>query len=197
MQTHAPGGLAPDAVATPEHVGELDRLGDEIATLSVLLAETALHQELDPGTAGERYQVVIHVDAPVLADPEQPGQSVLEDGARVPAGTSQRLACDASRVVMRHDADGRLMEIGARTRTIPPGAAPGVTASDRGCRFPGRPDGRPVPEVPEPGLVPQDPVDALRSRNREDGAEIGARAASDGHEGTGRSHLLTPRGRPR
>ena len=116
MQTHAPGGLAPDAVATPEHVGELDRLGDEIATLSVLLAETALHQELDPGTAGERYQVVIHVDAPVLADPEQPGQSVLEDGVRVPAGTSQRLACDASRVVMRHDADGRLMEIGTRTR---------------------------------------------------------------------------------
>ena len=41
-----------------------------------------------------------------LADAEQPGQSVLEDGARVPAETSQRLACDASRVVMRHDEDG-------------------------------------------------------------------------------------------
>ena len=38
--------------------------------------------------------------------PMQPGQSVLEDGARVSAETSQRLACDASRVVMRHDADG-------------------------------------------------------------------------------------------
>jgi hypothetical protein len=32
----------------------------------------------------------------VLADPEAPGQSVLEDGVHVPAGTSQRLACDAS-----------------------------------------------------------------------------------------------------
>jgi 2-methylcitrate dehydratase PrpD len=29
--------------------------------------------------------VVVHVDAPALADPEQPGQSVLEDGARVSA----------------------------------------------------------------------------------------------------------------
>jgi hypothetical protein len=82
-----------------------------------LLAETALHHGLDPGAPGERYQVVVHVDAEVLADADQPGQSVLEDGARVPAGTSQRLACDASRVVMRHDADGRVVEVGARTRT--------------------------------------------------------------------------------
>jgi hypothetical protein len=33
----------------------------------------------------------------LLADPEAPGQSVLEAGLRVPAGTSQRLACDATR----------------------------------------------------------------------------------------------------
>ncbi len=72
-----------------------------------LLAETALHHGIDPGAPGERYQVVVHVDATVLADPEQAGQSVLEDGVRVPAGTSQRLACDASRVVMRHDTDGQ------------------------------------------------------------------------------------------
>src|SRR5438876_8648034 len=85
-----------------------------------LLAETALHHELDPGAPGERYQVVVHVDAAALADPDQPGQSVLEGGARVSAETSRRLACDASRVVMRHDQDGRLLEIGARTRTIPP-----------------------------------------------------------------------------
>ena len=50
-----------------------------------LLAESALHHELDPGTPGERYQVVVHVDAPALADPDQPGQSVLEDGGHVSA----------------------------------------------------------------------------------------------------------------
>jgi Domain of unknown function (DUF222) len=50
-----------------------------------LLAESALHHGIDPGAPGERYQVVVHVDAPVLADPEAPGQSVLEDGVRVSA----------------------------------------------------------------------------------------------------------------
>jgi hypothetical protein len=92
-----------------------------------LLAETALHHGLDPGAPGERYQAVVHVDAPVL-----------EDGARVPAGTSQRLACDASRVVMRHDRDGRVVEVDARTRTISPALRraslppPGRPASARG-----------------------------------------------------------------
>ena len=102
-----------------------------------LLAETALHHGLDPGAPGERYQVVVHVDAPVLADPDQPGQSVLEDGAHVSAETSRRLACDASRVVMRHDDDGRVLEIGARTRTIPPALRRALHHRDRGCRFPG------------------------------------------------------------
>src|SRR5436190_22244307 len=102
-----------------------------------LLAESALHHGIDPGAPGERYLVVVHVDAAVLADPDQAGQSVLEDGLRVPAGTSERLACDASRVVMRHDAAGRLLEVGARTRTIPPALRRALHHRDRGCRLPG------------------------------------------------------------
>ena len=102
-----------------------------------LVAETALHHGIDPGTPGERYQVVVHVDAAVLADAEAPGQSVLEGGARVPAETSQRLACDASRVVMRHDADGGIVEVGARTRTIPTAMRRALAYRDHGCRFPG------------------------------------------------------------
>jgi Domain of unknown function (DUF222)/HNH endonuclease len=102
-----------------------------------LVAETALHRGIDPGAPGERYQVVVHVDAQVLADADAPGQSVLEGGARVPAGTSQRLACDASRVVMRYDGDGRITEVGARTRTIPPALRRALQHRDKGCRFPG------------------------------------------------------------
>ena len=102
-----------------------------------LLAEVALHHDLDPGAPGERYQVVVHVDAEVVADSAAPGQSVFEDGVRVPAGTSQRLACDASRVVMRHDSDGRIVEVGARTRTIPPALRRALHHRDRGCTFPG------------------------------------------------------------
>jgi len=73
----------------------------------------------------------------VLADPEQPGQSVLEEGSHVSAETSRRLACDASRVVMRHDESGRLLEVGARTRTIPPALRRALHHRDHSCRFPG------------------------------------------------------------
>ena len=58
-------------------------------------------------------------------------------GAHVSAETSRRLACDASRVVMRHDQNGRLLEIGARTRTIPPALRRALLHRDHGCRFPG------------------------------------------------------------
>jgi hypothetical protein len=47
----------------------------------VLLTEAALHHGIDPGTSGERYHVVVHVDAAVLANADQPGQSVLECSA--------------------------------------------------------------------------------------------------------------------
>src|SRR5437660_9965033 len=102
-----------------------------------LVAESALHYGIDPGAPGERYQVVVHVDAPVLADADAPGQSVLDHGAHVSAETSQPPACDASRVVMRHGPAGRILEVGARTRTIPPALRRALHHRDRGCRFPG------------------------------------------------------------
>jgi hypothetical protein len=114
---------------TPLEQQQADALG--------LIAESALHHGIDPGAPGERYQVVVHVDAPVLADPDAPGQSALEGGVRVSAETSQRLACDASRVVMQHDRSGRVVEVAARTRTIPPALRRALHYRDRGCRFPG------------------------------------------------------------
>jgi hypothetical protein len=125
------------ATDTPSTGPETPTMEQQQADALALLAETALHHGLDPGAPGERYQVVVHVDAPVLADPDATGQSVLEDGVRVSAETSQRLACDASRVVMRHDGEGNLLEVGARTRTIPPALRRALNHRDRGCRFPG------------------------------------------------------------
>jgi hypothetical protein len=135
--------LAQDAWGDVEHaepkppMGERPTQGQQNADALALLAEAALHGELDPGSPAERYQVVVHVDAPVLADPAQPGQCELEDGSRVPAGTSRRLACDATRVIMRHDVEGRVVEVGARTRTIPPAMRRALHYRDRVCRFPG------------------------------------------------------------
>ena len=224
-----------DAAGSPGDVSaETPSMAQQQADALALLAETALHHDLDPGAAGERYQVVVHVDAEVLADPEAPGQSVLEGGAHVSAETSRRLACDASRVVMRHDADGRIVEVGARTRTIPPAIRRALHHRDRGCRFPGcgvsfgqghhihhwaqggpttlsnlamlcrrhhrsvheegyqverqldgelrfrRPDGRPLPDVPPPPAIPDDPVQALRARNEAAGLHPHARTTCPG-----------------
>jgi hypothetical protein len=126
------GGVGPGDVSA-----ETPTLEQQQADALALLAETALHHGMHPGAPGERYLVVVHVDAEVLADAEEQGQSILEDGTRVSAETSQRLACDASRVVMRHDEDGRLLEVGARTRTIPPALRRALHHRDQGCRFPG------------------------------------------------------------
>ena len=116
---------------------ETPTMAQQQADALALLAETALHHELDPGAASDRYQVVVHVDAAALANPDEPGGSVLEEGVRVSAETSRRLACDASRVVMRHDEAGRPIEVGVRTRTIPPAMRRALNHRDRGCRFPG------------------------------------------------------------
>jgi hypothetical protein len=122
----------------PENApAETPSVEQQQADALALLAEAALRHELDPGASGERYQVVVHVDASVLVDANAPGQSVLDGGTHVPAGTSQRLACDASRVIMRHEPDGRVTEVGARTRTIPPAIRRALHHRDRGCRFPG------------------------------------------------------------
>ena len=129
---------AAEAASCPGDVSEeTPSMAQQQADALALLAETALHHGVDPGAPGERYQVVVHVDAPALADPDQPGQSVLEDGTHVSAETSRRLACDGSRVVMRHDRDGRVVEVDARTRTIPPAIRRALHHRDHGCRFPG------------------------------------------------------------
>ena len=105
---------------TQSSIEDRPSLAQQQADALGLLAETALHHGIDPGAPAERYQVVVHVDAPVLADPAEEGNSALEEGIRISAETSRRLACDASRVVMQHGRDGRVVEVAARTRTIPP-----------------------------------------------------------------------------
>ena len=85
----------------------------------------------------DRYQVVVHVDADGLDAAAEAGQSALEDGIGVPAEMSRRLACDAATVVMTHARDGTVLDVGRKTRTIPPAIRRALTARDRRCRFPG------------------------------------------------------------
>jgi hypothetical protein len=112
------------------------------------------------GTRAERYQVVLHVEAETLegetldsgggfevqgeyeagvTDEEHTKfpRSELEDGARVSAETSRRLSCDVGVVKVSHGPDGSILDVGRKTRTIPPALRRALEYRDRGCRFPG------------------------------------------------------------
>jgi Domain of unknown function (DUF222)/HNH endonuclease len=79
---------------------------------------------------GDRYQVVLHVDAAGKTPP------ALDDGPAVPVETARRIACDASLVPMG-EADGKVLSVGRKRRTIPPSMRRALDARGRGCSFPG------------------------------------------------------------
>ncbi len=130
---------SPIGHSSSEEVTPGQRRADALA----LLAEAALSADLDRGTAGERYQVVLHVDDPTIStptasSPDAGGALELDHGAeRVSAETSRRLSCDAAVVRMGHDETGRDPRVSRRTRTIPAAIRRALAARDRTCRFPG------------------------------------------------------------
>jgi hypothetical protein len=103
------------------------------------LAERALEAGFEEGgcCSAERYTVVLHADGATLEEDGEPGRSELEDGTRVPAGTSRRIACDASVVRAKTAESGAGAEVGPRTRVVPPRMRRALEIRDRGCRFPG------------------------------------------------------------
>jgi Domain of unknown function (DUF222)/HNH endonuclease len=136
VQEAAEAAAAAEAAEVAEAVEDVtaeQRRADALG----LVAESALASGLDPGSRGDRYQVVVHVDAEVLAAGGEGGSSWLADGSHVSAETSRRLACDSARVVMRHAADGHVLDVGRRTRAISPGLRRALEHRDGGCRFPG------------------------------------------------------------
>jgi hypothetical protein len=123
------GGAASPSDAPTAEQRRADAIG--------LVAESALAGGLDPGTVADRYQVVVHVDAESLPAGADSGASLLADGTRVSAETSRRLACDAALVVMRHAADGRVLDVGRRTRAVSTPLRRALARRDGGCQFPG------------------------------------------------------------
>jgi hypothetical protein len=105
----------------------------------VLMAETLLANGVRTRAGGERAQVVVHVDAGVLAEAHEAKRSdrcELEDGSPICAETARRLACDTSRVEML-DGPGGPLSVGRKARTVPPATRRALRARDGGCRFPG------------------------------------------------------------
>ena len=83
-----------------------------------------------------------------MRDPELPvpmpgpdaGQAVIEQAGGIHVGreAARRVACDAGLVELRHAADGEVLDVGRRTRTIPTALRRALQSRDRSqCQFPG------------------------------------------------------------
>ena len=125
--------------AAPGNISEEVTFAQRQADALTLMAESALNADLDRGSAGHRYQVMVHVEhspADLGGDPRHIVH-LADGGMSVSAETSRRLSCDASVVVIEQDADGAVLDVGRKTRTIPTRLRRALEARDGHCVFPG------------------------------------------------------------
>ncbi len=87
-------------------------------------------------TAAERRQIVIALTPSALIDKAH--QVTLDDGTRVSAEAFRRLACDAGLLPAVVNANGRPLDVGRKTRSIPTPIMRALGLRDGGsCQFPG------------------------------------------------------------
>ena len=80
------------------------------------------------------------VKVEVVLEADDAWSAALEDGTRISAETLRRVACDCGLLAAGHE--GRALNIGRRTRSIPPAIRRALMLRDRGCAFPGCPHTR-------------------------------------------------------
>ena len=88
-------------------------------------------------SGGDRYLVNIHTEVATLKADGDGAESELEDKGHVSAETSRRMACDCSIVHWHDNEQGEALNIGRKTRSIPPAIRRALKRRDGGCRFPG------------------------------------------------------------
>jgi len=88
-------------------------------------------------SGGDKYMVNIHTDVETLKEDGTGAEAEIEDRGHVPAETSRRMACDCSVVHWQENAQGDPLNIGRKTRSIPPAIRRALKRRDQGCRFPG------------------------------------------------------------
>jgi hypothetical protein len=106
-----------------------------IAALAMLAESFLAHGPRDL-SGSDRQQIVVHVDAETLQH-RHAGRCELERGPAIASETARRLSCDASIIRLVEGPEGEPLDVGRRSRTIPPGIRRALNARDKGCRFPG------------------------------------------------------------
>jgi hypothetical protein len=117
--------------------GESEPIEARRADALTLMAETLLRHGPGTRSGGERHALVVHVDAPVLDETTEDGRASLEDGTPLPLESIRRLGCDAGFIRLLEDSEGMPLDVGRKTRTIPPAIHRALKLRDGGCRFPG------------------------------------------------------------
>jgi len=129
------GKSSADALLTIQRSPRVNPSARRADALAVV-AESFLAHGAEAMSGGDRFQIVVHVDHDTLKEGAD-GRSEFEDGPNVPAGTSQRLACDCSFVKIVEDESGEPLNVGRKTRSIPPSLKRALNSRDQGCVFPG------------------------------------------------------------
>ena len=128
--------LHPDEAARVMKALEVCAEGRRLVDGAVAMADAALIGDggaagVDAPTSGRPpIEAVIHISGETLTGHTDLGDGVSAEGAR-------RLLCDAGVVPVLEDEAGRIIDVGRKTRTIPPALRRALRARDRGCRFPG------------------------------------------------------------
>ena len=97
----------------------------EIAT-SYLIDQDA---DKKVASSSDNYVVTVHVDRSALA--EGKGRSGM------PVESVKRLCCDGNTISIVEDANGKPLNIGRKSRTVPTAIKRALHARDKHCRFPG------------------------------------------------------------
>lgn len=113
--------------------GERPRATAADGLMELVSAYTAGRTAPDEARAAHSTEVVVHVEQSSGARLN----ATLEDGGPVSAETLRRLTCDAGVVTASLDAEGTVLDVGRRTRSIPPAIRRALWIRDKGCRFPG------------------------------------------------------------
>jgi hypothetical protein len=135
------GALLRKALEAMTHPKEQTGPGKRFADAIVQMAELALGSgRSGEASSADRFQVVLHVDERVLAgaagEDAAAGRAEI-DGCGVSAEVCRRVACDCSLVTMTHDKDGKVVDVGRKTRVISTPLRRKLRERDQQCQFPG------------------------------------------------------------
>ena len=122
--------------ATPEPVSQ-KRADALVRVVEGFLAGAGAGQAGGVQSGGDQYMVNIHTEIETLKEDGSGAEAEIEDRGHVPAETCRRLACDCARVHWHENQQGEPLNVGRKTRSIPPAIRRALKRRDQGCRFPG------------------------------------------------------------